>query len=596
MRKYFEPTMKNLLRVPLVLGVPFTGLLALSFLILAAMLLTSGSKIGNTISLTLSVFGYAFLAICTKFMAEGWIDELLYPIEKFLKRKKDERILNIQRKNSDLICESPDALDRDELVRSKDYIVEFLKSIKPKQDCLLELRFDENGAIFNSLEVIPGKISDLPGHLYSLVSLPVVTDPLFISNILNRLAKPFSVYIRISGQGFYDAKKKIETSRRRNSKLSHGLSNIDSEVTFEESSRVLQAMSRGEETICQFSFVIFSENEQADLDESLLKKEKNLELCLRSILALRKPHFRGHFIRLVTASDLIPNLLDPKENSTKLLKTFRGNPLYFSPCDPRLDALHWLVLGATGTGKSFFTGLILARLIDSGTPMSVLFVDHNRSFRRFVKNKGGVYLEPTDLAHLEVVQTSLYSNLSRVGTISGIELSDLVAQEKKEAALLVLSGIESFLRNRNTIFPIYIVLDECWNFIRDEPILVQRAFREFRKLNGAVIAISQSLSDFLGDPTGKSIIQNTPIRVLLRQGEDVTPYKSTLCLNLIEAEKLRMLSQKKSVYSEVLIKTPFLSKFGRLYPTKEEHALLRTDNIREEMIAESYQREKVVLK
>jgi hypothetical protein len=130
------------------------------------------------------------------------------------------------------------------------------------------------------------------------------------------------------------------------------------------------------------------------------------------------------------------------------------------------------------------------------------------------------------------------------------------------------------------------VLDECWNFLRDEPLLVQRAFREFRKLNGAAVAITQSLSDFLTDESGRSILQNAPVRILLRQGEDPAPYAGALGLNQTELARVRFLKQLKGHYSEALIKTPFLSRIGRLCPTPEEHDLLRTDNIREELLAE----------
>jgi hypothetical protein len=218
--------------------------------------------------------------------------------------------------------------------------------------------------------------------------------------------------------------------------------------------------------------------------------------------------------------------------------------------------------------------------------MSVLFLDHNRSFRRFVTQSGGTYAEPDSLKTLVGRHKGVFHSLNEPGTVAGIELSDLPISEKKKAAEFVLSHVEFFLKTRNTTHPVYLVLDECWNFMRDEPVMVQRAFREFRKLNGAAIAITQSLSDFLTDESGQSIFQNAPIRILLRQGEDPESYKGVLGLNSVELQKLRFLKQVKGVFSECLIKTPFLSRIGRLYPTPYEHELLRTDNIREEMINE----------
>ncbi len=588
MRKYSEPTMKNLLRMPMVMAVPFSGLLALSFLVLLAMILTSGSKIGNTVTLVLGLVGYAGLFVCSKFMIAGWEDELFYPLEKRLAKKMAE-LSKISRVGVEAAVLSPDTLDPSDLLFEKQKVAELLSAVKSKENLLLEINVKDDGALIHGVTVTNGCLPEelLKKRVFSLVSLPVTTDPLYLSGLINRLEKPFQIFLRVTGMDFVQSKRRIEGSRKRNSRSDRGLSNIDSEVTFDEASRVLEAMSKGEETLCEFSLLIVSDVDQPNMDSQVFKREKNIELALRSILALRRKHFRGHSVRLITASDLIPNLIDPKESSAHLLQTVRGNPLYFSPQDSRLDSLHWLVVGATGTGKSFFTGAILKRLIEQGTHMSVLFIDHNRSFRRLVKSHDGVYLEPSELMDCEIGLNGVFTDISRSGGMAGIELSDLTNDDKKAAAKLILSRLEGFLRERNTLHPIYLVLDECWNFIRDEPVLVQRAFREFRKLNGAVIAITQSLSDFLSDPSGKSIIQNTPIRILLRQGEDVSQYRGTLGLNEVEMNRLRLLKQKKGVFSECLIKTSFLSRLGRLYPTSSEYELLRTDNIREEIIREN---------
>ena len=89
------------------------------------------------------------------------------------------------------------------------------------------------------------------------------------------------------------------------------------------------------------------------------------------------------------------------------------------------------------------------------------------------------------------------------------------------------------------------------------------------------------------DESGRAIFQNAPIRILLRQAEDLDPYKGILGLNSVELQKLRYLRQNKGEFSECLVKTPFLSRIGRLHPTSEEYELLRTDNIREEIVQET---------
>ena len=588
--------MKNLFRRPLVLGVPFSGLLALSFVVLTLMIALGSSKSSNAISLGTALFGYVSLRLCTRFMVEGWEDELFYPIErKFRKVGQHPRVTT---KVSDIEIMSPDTLENSDLIFEKEKLSSRLWSLKENSNLVFEFSGTDQGVL--SKEVLANgfackdtNLSDLfPDlvhytHVYSLKTLPISTHPLLMFEILSRIKQPYKVLIRIVGLGFLNAKRKVESSRRRNSKDSSAIRNIDSDVTFEESSKVLEAMSRGEETIAEFSMVVLTERVEEELDPSLFHLEKNRELTLLSVLGVRKKQFRSHILRLVTVSDLIPTFLDPSENAASVLRTVRDNPLYFSPQDSRLEALHWLVVGATGTGKSFFTGAVLKRLIEQNTPMSVIFVDHNRSFRRLVRSTGGSYLEPQTLNDIKLDFDVISSSLNSIGAITGVELSDLHFDEKKSAAHYLLSQMEQFLRNRNTTHPIYLVLDECWNFLRDEPILVQRAFREFRKLNGAVVAITQSLSDFLSDASGKSIVQNAPIRILLRQGEDPSPYKGVLGLNDIEVQKLRLLKQQKGSFSECLIKTSFLSRIGRLYPNQQEYQILRTDNLREEMILEA---------
>jgi hypothetical protein len=610
-RKFNEPTARNLLRKPLVLGVPLPGLLLLSVGVLALSVLLGKSRTGGITSAGAGAVGYALLRVFARFAKGGWEESLLFPIEKIAKVKNPNGTLEIQTEDLEVFSPdtlevfspdtlevfSPDTLEETDMIRTKTYWMDRIKELKTGQRLTLACEVTQAGASLREIST-QGRYSlksplDLTAmtwglispqaYLYSLYQLPVSSDPLWLFGILSKLKPGFKVFVSLQGLDFLQMKQRIEHSRRSNARGEAQLSDIDSEVTFEEASRVLMGLSRGEEAVAELSLVIASDV-PLDLDPSLFCKEKDVALTALSILGIRRRFHRSHYVRAVTATDLIPNILDPQEPGSAILTTPRGNPLYFSPQDSRLEALHWLVVGTTGSGKSFFTALVLRRMIQAGTPMSVLFVDHNRSFRRLVLNGGEIYVEPSDLEQARIVFGSLLERLNHPGALVGIELSEMNQDEKKTVAFELLSKIEAFLRARDTTHPVYIVLDECWNFMRDQPVMVQRAFREFRKLNGAAIAITQSLSDFLTDSSGQSIFQNAPIRVLLRQGEDLGRYQGVLGLNPIELEKTRYLQQRKGVFSECLIKTPFLSRFGRLYPTEEEHSLLRTDNIRAEMI------------
>jgi hypothetical protein len=331
--------------------------------------------------------------------------------------------------------------------------------------------------------------------------------------------------------------------------------------------------------------LVITSVDELPLDEHFFWKERDNALPLLSILGLRARFHRAHYVRVSTGTDLIPNILDPFESGTPILKTLRGKPLYFDPQDPRLDALHWLVAGATGTGKSFFVGLVLLRMIQNGSSQSVLFIDHKRSFKRLVNANAGTYVEPVSMDEVRSQLPVVFNQLDQPKTFVGIELSDLPFSDKKEAASYVLRQVAEFLSRRESGHVLYVVMDECWKFLKHDPQGVQEAFREFRKFDAAVIAITQSIKDFISDEAGQSIIQNADITVLLRQKEDVTRYQDIFDLNEPEMAKVKQIKKVKGLYSECLIKTPFLSRFGRLYPTEEEHELLRTDNLRSERVA-----------
>lgn len=599
MRKYTEPTAKNLLRRPLVLGVSSMGLMGLAFAVLLISYLFQSWKYANFLALGIALIGYVFLRILALVSKTGWEEQIVFGVEKLISKKTE--ILSEFGQPEEFELLSPDTADEDTLLVHKEHHAECIQCLKPKESVVLVylktcegaqlLGFEKPKAALlrakkTLFQMTKGLFLDQE-HIYSLYTLPVTTDPLWLFGVLGRVNGDFKVFVRIQGLAFSEIKSQIELSRKRNSRDSSRLSNIDSEITFEDASSVLQGLSRGSEKLVEISLVV-SSLQKLELDPEMFVEEKNKLLAALSVLGLRNRFFRSHIVRLATAADLIPSVGDAFEKGVPLLKTQRQSPLYFSPQDSRLEALHWLVVGASGSGKSFFTGLVLKRLLESQeTPMSVLFLDHNRSFRRFVNEFGGSYAEPESLKELAGRHKGVIHGLNQPGVVAGIELSDLPLSEKKKAAHFVLNQIEFFLKTRNTTHPVYLVLDECWNFMRDEPVMVQRAFREFRKLNGAAIAITQSLSDFLTDESGQSIFQNAPIRILLRQGEDVEPYRGILGLNDVELRKLRFLKQQKGVFSECLIKTPFLSRIGRLYPTEAEHELFRTDNIREEMIRES---------
>jgi len=241
-----------------------------------------------------------------------------------------------------------------------------------------------------------GFIADT-AHVYSLVALPHSTSPLFLPSIIERIKTPIIVVSTFVGMDRYKVKARIESSRKRSARGTAAVSDVDADVTFEEATEVAQQLSSGAETMVAGSVLLISE-QPIPLDPELFAEETRpfvKAMAVLSVLGLRKRLHRSFVMRVATASDLIPNIGDPRCDADKaMLMTKRGFPLCLDFQDPSFSALHMNVNGTTGVGKSVFVMALLRRMADAGVSLSVLFIDHLRSFRRFVQSRGGLYLEP----------------------------------------------------------------------------------------------------------------------------------------------------------------------------------------------------------
>ena len=74
--------------------------------------------------------------------------------------------------------------------------------------------------------------------------------------------------------------------RRSSAQGDATLRDIDAEVTFEETSQVLQGLSRGDEAVVELSLVITAHGPQA-LDPEYFHTEKKRALPMLSVLGLR---------------------------------------------------------------------------------------------------------------------------------------------------------------------------------------------------------------------------------------------------------------------------------------------------------------------
>lgn len=594
MRAFREPTYRNFLRKPMLFGVPMTGMLALIVGVTALQAVLSFLDVPYTPGIVTgtAVIGYAVLRILSRILKPGWEESLWFRLEQ----KGKPKSIEFETKESLTPVVSPDCLSEQQCVYRKEELLQQLSELNPGEELRLALvakrsgsklfqvdtKSEDQGGAIGKLE-LPWGLSE-SRHCYSLYSVPAYLDPLLVFDLLRRIDGEFVAAIRIQSVDEKKAKRQVEYSRRRTIQQSSGLTDIDSDVTFQEASKMLEGISRGTESLYEISLVVSSQ-QKLDLPEDLFVEEKDLSLPLYSVLGLRKRFHRSLWVRGTTAVDLIPNFFDPKEESAPLLATKRGYPLYFRPDDSRLESLHWLVSGSTGSGKSFFTGVVLKRMIEAGANISVIFIDYNRSFSRFVRSKGEPYIEPENAEDFALLVDDLLMYLDRPGRMTGIELSEIPESSGTQVAERLFGAITKYLRQRKSSHVVYFVFDECRRLMIDVPFLTERLYRESRKLNGAVIGITTSLSHFITEANAQSIIQCAPIRIFLRQDEDLSAYQRALDLNDKEIALARSLTQRKGKSGQCIVKTPFASMLAELSPTEEEHRLFRTDNLREEYVS-----------
>src|SRR5262245_6196190 len=109
MRSYQEPTARNLLRKPLVMGVSVTGLWLLASLVMGISVLFGTSPYGNLSAVGIGALGFIGLRILARFSKPGWEETLLYKLEQIMAKKTDQAKLETLSTNQEPVA--PDTLD-----------------------------------------------------------------------------------------------------------------------------------------------------------------------------------------------------------------------------------------------------------------------------------------------------------------------------------------------------------------------------------------------------------------------------------------------------------------------------------------------------
>lgn len=81
------------------------------------------------------------------------------------------------------------------------------------------------------------------------------------------------------------------------------------------------------------------------------------------------------------------------EEAQILLKTYQDEALKLDLFDPRLPAKHALMVGSTGSGKSFITNFLLTQFLVANAKNHVVVIDMGGSYRKLARVLGGSYVE-----------------------------------------------------------------------------------------------------------------------------------------------------------------------------------------------------------
>lgn len=363
-----------------------------------------------------------------------------------------------------------------------------------------------------------------------------------------------------------------------------------------------------------------------------------------------------------------------------VLKTYRNESLKLDLFDSNLQAKHSLMLGTTGSGKSFFTNQLLLSFLTGSRDQDVIVIDLGGSYRRLASLIGGSYLEvecserfafnvfpraavlfpegkeadatflqflkellrkmiapsknwsPSEKMILERAIRQAYQPLQpdQAPVLGDIEralkqFSQGDDEDRRKAyqfakeLCLFTEGEYGKLLNRRGSFDMdarfvvfdlrkishypelqeillmiipfalkrkfenvgikkLLVLDECWQLLKETQgtELVEVFYRTARKMNAAVLSISQNPEDFLDATISAVMINNSPIKYILRlkKGHDRL---TAFGFNENEIQAVRELDGRQGFFSEVFIKFDQEGVVGKVEPTPLEYWMATTD-------------------
>ncbi|MCC6806958.1 MAG: DUF87 domain-containing protein [Deltaproteobacteria bacterium] len=246
----------------------------------------------------------------------------------------------------------------------------------------------------------------------SLKTLPDQTTPGMLAELFFALPAPYILNTAIEK---LPAERTLAGLKVRRS-MAQGVAslaarrNIDAEVQHAELEALMESLSASAISLCalQVTCAVFGRTEEELWERSenatqafsragglgtLIEDYNHLDVYMSQL-----PGASHRFRRSRTVTDLnAAHMLVPfgswrgHASATLMLRTRAGDAVAFDPFADELPAYNGLIVGATGSGKSFFTNLLLANSLAAGG--GAVVVDIGGSYRRLTQLFGGTYLD-----------------------------------------------------------------------------------------------------------------------------------------------------------------------------------------------------------
>ncbi|WP_254767468.1 type IV secretory system conjugative DNA transfer family protein [Salinilacihabitans rarus] len=241
------------------------------------------------------------------------------------------------------------------------------------------------------------------------------------------------------------------------------------------------------------------------------------------------------------------------------------------------DAGHMTVMGKTGSGKSYWTGLMLLRSAQTYDNLDIYILDpKRRDYGAVTDSLGGqtVVLDHVNLTAVEPDGVTRYT----------------VEDPSQDNTELLVEALGHIYREASkTDSKVLVVVDEAHRPItigdrinHDGLNTVSRLIRESRDRNIAVTLITQNADEFTRSREGKNILRNVDCNLFFKQEDvdtEIEPFFNLIGTESGELHRLRTGSDLP--FSTALLRGPVNTTL-RIKATDREHDILETGHADED--------------